>query len=390
VRDKTIPFYYPSISEDEIAEVVDSLRCGWITTGPKTGLFEKEFSQLIGEKALAVNSCTAALHLALLAVDIGPGDFVITTPMTFCSTVGVIEQAGATPVLVDVERDTLNIDPRMVEIALDRKTVTGMKIKAIMPVHYAGHPCEMHHLMKLANKNDLRVIEDAAHALPAKYAGRTIGTIGDLTAFSFYATKNITTGEGGMLTGPEDLLQKARLLSLHGMSRDAWLRYSNEGSWFYDVVALGFKYNMSDIQAAIGIHQLRRIESLQARRQNIFNAYNNGFSHLCEVEIPTVRKNIQHSYHLYVLRLNLERMSIDRAQFIEKLRELNICASVHFVPVHLHSYYRNRYGYKPEDFPVCSAEYKRIVSLPLYPEMSDQDVEYIINSIQDIVKASRR
>lgn len=383
-RASFLPFSPPTISEEEIAAVVDTLRSEWITTGPKTKQFEQDFAAYLGaESALALNSCTAALHLALAALDIGPGDEVITTPMTFCSSVNVIEHVGATPILVDIEPDTLAIDPQRCADAATPRT------RAILPVHYAGHPVEMRPLLELAHERGLYLVEDAAHALPATYEGKKIGTLGDLTAFSFYATKNLTTAEGGMLTGAPDLVDKARILSLHGMSRDAWKRYEKSGSWYYEVVALGFKYNMTDIQAAIGQVQLRRLESMQQRRREVVAQYNAAFGEDEALQIPTERPGMESAWHLYVLRLNLDRLTIDRAQFIEEMRARNIGTSVHFIPIHLHPYYRNKYGFQPEDFPIAYREYQRVVSLPLHPGLTDEDVADVIAAVKDIVNRHR-
>ncbi len=430
IRPTFLPFSSPSIGEEEIAEVVDTLRSDWLATGPKVERFEREFAAfLAAPSALALNSGTAALHLALASLDIGPGDAVITTPMTFCSTVHVIEQVGARPILVDVEPDTLNIDPRRIEDTL-KSEIRNPKseIKAVLPVHLYGHPCEMEQIWDLARRNGWAIIEDAAHALPAWYKGRLIGSsfipssparypqfsadiahsafppplpspsrgegregvIPNLVCFSFYATKNLTTGEGGMLIGPPTILEKARLLSLHGMNRDAWKRYSAEGSWYYEVVAAGFKYNLTDIAAALGLHQLRRLSLLYARRGQIAGRYHEAFSKLEELEVPVARTEVEHAWHLYILRLNLERLKVSRNQFIEELRARNIGTSVHFIPAHIHPYYRNRYGFKPNDFPVAYQEYQRMLSLPLYPKMNDQDVEDTIEAILQVVRKFRK
>lgn len=382
-RPTFLPFSPPAISEEEIAAVADTLRSAWITTGPKTKRFESEFAQYLGAPvALALNSCTAGLHLALLALDIGPGDEVITTPMTFCSSVNVIEHVGARPVLADIEPDTLTIDPVRVAEAITPRT------RAIMPVHYAGHPADMAPLLELARQHGLYLVEDAAHALPATYRGQRIGTIGDLTAFSFYATKNLTTAEGGMLTGAPELIERARLLSLHGMSRDAWKRYDANGSWYYEVVEAGWKYNMTDIQAAIGLVQLQRLETMQQRRREIVARYNAAFGQLDALQTPTERSDAESAWHLYVLRLNLDRLSIDRARFIEELKARNIGTSVHFIPIHLHPYYRDKYGFQPEDFPVAYREYQRLLSLPLHPGLSDADVDDVIAAVRDVVEQS--
>ena len=395
MRNHFLSFSPPCIGEEEIAEVVDTLRSGWLTTGPKVKQFEREFAAFVGAPAsLALSSCTSALHLGLVTLGIGPGDAVITTPMTFCSGVGVIEQVGARPILVDVEPNTLNIDAGRVEQALKTlsKEREGIQVKAILPVHLYGHPCDMGALLRIAEEYGLGLIEDAAHALPAKYKGRMIGAppaatkVRILSCYSFYATKNLTTGEGGMLTGPPELVEEARLWGLHGMSRDAWKRYSSEGSWYYEVVCPGFKYNMTDMQAALGLHQLKKLEAFHARRREIVRRYNAAFSPLEEFTTPAEAPEVEHAWHLYVLRLNLERFQLSRNRFIEELKTRNIGASVHFIPIHLHPYYRDKYGYKPEDFPVAYREYQRIVSLPLSPKMSDQDVEDVIEAVCAIVK----
>ena len=391
MRKSFLPFSPPLIGEEEINEVVDVLREGWITTGPKVKRFEEDFAAFVkAPAALALNSGTAALHVALATLGIHSGDAVITTPMTFCSCVHVIEQVGARPLLVDVEPNTLNIDPNKIEGVLKLKTRNSkFRIKALLPVHLYGHPCDMGAIREIARKYNLRVIEDAAHALPARFNGQMIGTIGDLTAFSFYSTKNITTAEGGMLTGSSELIDKARIWSLHGMSRDAWNRYSDEGSWYYEVVCAGFKYNMPDIAAAMGIQQLRKLNQFQTRRKEIVSRYNEVFSHFEELQIPVKRAGVEHAWHLYVIRLNLSRLKINRNQFIEELRKRNIGTSVHFIPIHLHPYYREKYGYKPDDFPITYREYQRIISLPLYPKMTNEDVEDVIAAVTDVLQLFR-
>lgn len=384
-RETFLPFSPPSISEEEIAAVVETLRSDWITTGPKTKQFEQLFAEYIGAPAaLALNSCTGGLHIALAALGIGAGDEVITTPITFACSANVIEHVGGTPVLADVDPETLTLDPQRVAEKITPRT------KAIMPVHFAGHPAEMAALLALAEQHQLFVIEDAAHALPATYAGRMIGTLGDFTAFSFYATKNLTTAEGGMLTGTPQRIAEARLWSLHGMNRDAWKRYSAEGSWYYEVVLPGFKYNMTDIQAAIGIVQLNRLAHFQARRREVVAQYQAAFGALEALQTPVERPNVEHAWHLYTLRLNFEQLRLTRAQFIEELKARNIATSVHFIPIHLHPYYRDRYGWKPEDFPIAYREYQRLVSLPLHPRLSDGDVADVINAVYDVVARFRR
>ncbi|HKQ53293.1 MAG TPA: DegT/DnrJ/EryC1/StrS aminotransferase family protein, partial [Pyrinomonadaceae bacterium] len=358
MRDTFLPFSPPLIGEEEIAEVVDTLRSDWITTGPKVRRFEAEFAAAVAAPAaLAVNSCTAAMHVALAALGVGPGDAVVTTPMTFVSSVHVIEQVGARPVLADVESDTLNIAPQRVAEAIVAARREGLRVKALLPVHLYGHPCDVNPLMDLAGEYDLAIVEDAAHALPAAHEGRPVGSFANLypfpvlTCFSFYATKNLTTAEGGMLTGPPALIDEARIWSLHGMSRDAWDRYEAKGSWYYEVIRPGFKYNLTDIQAALGLHQLRKLGQFQARREEIVRQYAAGLSRFEELSLPAERPEVEHAWHLYVVRLNLERLRITRDQFIEELKERRIGTSVHFIPVHLHPYYRDKYGYRPEDFP---------------------------------------
>lgn len=384
-RAKFLPFSPPFIGDEEIAEVVDTLRSEWITTGPKTKRFEAEFAGFLGAPAaLALNSCTAALHTALITLGVGPGDEVITTPMTFAATINVIEHVGATPVLVDVQPDTLNIDPVKVEAALSART------KVILPVHYAGHPVDLSDLYAIAEERGLSVVEDAAHALPAKYMGRYIGSSNNPVAFSFYATKNLTTAEGGMLTGHPDFLERARIVSLHGMSRDAWRRYEKGAKWYYEVILPGFKYNMTDIQAALGLAQLRKLDQFQRRRREVVAAYNSAFRNIEALEIPVERQGVEHAWHLYVLRLRPEAMRIGRDQFIEELRVRNIGTSVHFIPIHLHPYYQRKYGYQPGDLPVAYENYTRMISLPLHPGLSDHDVADVIEAVLDVVRSYRR
>jgi dTDP-4-amino-4,6-dideoxygalactose transaminase len=393
-RSKFLPFSPPFIGQEEIDEVAESLRSGWITTGPKAARFEQDFANFVGaESALALNSGTAALHLGLISLGVSTGDLVVSTPMTFASCIHVIEHAGAHPILADIDPETLNIDPEMVERLLSKHP--PHTVKAMIPVHLYGHPADMDALMALAELHDIAVVEDAAHALPASYRGQMIGARDPghpkrLAAFSFYATKNLTTGEGGMLTGKADIIEKARVWSVHGMSRDAYKRYSAEGSWYYEVVAPGFKYNMSDIQAAIGLRQLARLDAMQQRRREIVRLYTAGLRDLDAVTLPVERPEVEHSRHLYAIRLHLDRLSIDRAEFINELRERQIGTSVHFIPIHLHPYYRDKYGYKPEDFPIAYREYQRLISLPLYPRMTDQDAADVIEAVREICVRFRR
>jgi perosamine synthetase len=381
-----VPFYRPDIGEEEIAAVVETLRSGWITVGPRTQQFEQEFASYIGApNAVAVSSCTAALHLALDALDLQAGDEVITSTLTFTATGATIIHAGARPVLVDCTRDTLNIDPEAVIRKITPRT------RAIVPVHFAGQPAPMGELKEIAAAHHLRIVEDAAHALPASYRGQRVGTIGDITAFSFYATKNLCTGEGGMLTTADaSLAERLRTRRLHGMSRDAWRRYSNEGSWRYDVSYPGFKYNMTDTAAAMGLVQLRRLPELHRRRQEIAALYDEALAGAPELEVPVTRPDIEHGWHLYVVRMQPERLRITRDQVIEALKAAGIGSQVHFIPLHLHSYYRDAFGYRPEDLPVASQAAETILSLPFFTLMSDDQVRYVAATLRRILHANRR
>lgn len=381
-----LPFHVPDVGEEEIQAVSGVIRSGWLTTGPTTKRFEQEFAAQIGvNHAIALNSCTAALHLALEAVGVREGDEVIVPTMTFAATGEVVTYLKAKPVLVDVSADTLNIDLERIEAAITPRT------RAVMPVHFAGHPCEMDALLRLAEQHDLRVVEDAAHALPARYRGQPIGTIGDCTCFSFYATKSITTGEGGMLTTKNDeWAGRIRMMSLHGLSRDAWKRYSSEGSWRYDIHEPGFKYNLTDLAAAIGLTQLQKSERFWKTRERYAWLYNDAFHDIPELTVPTSADHVQHGWHLYVLRLNLERLHITRNAFIDELRQEGIGCSVHFIPLHLHPYYRRVWGYEPADFPIATAAFESVVSLPLYPKMSEADVQRVADVVRDVIKRFRR
>ena len=384
-RTEFLPFAPPVIGEEEIREVVDTLRSDWITTGPKTKRFETEFAaSLDAPGALALNSCTAGLHTALATLGVGAGDEVITTPLTFTASVNVIEHVGARPVLVDVEPDTLNIDPAAVRAAITPHT------RAILPVHYAGHPVDLDAIHDAARGVGAAVIEDAAHALPARYKGRWIGSGQNPVSFSFYATKNMTTAEGGMLTGAPDFLDRARVLSLHGMSRDAWKRYGKGGSWRYEVLAPGFKYNMTDIQAALGLWQLKKLAGFQERRREVVRSYQEAFRDADALELPVERADVEHAWHLYVLRLVPETLSIGRDRFIDELTARNIGTSVHFIPIHLHPYYRDKYAYAPQRFPVALGNFERMLSLPLNARMSDQDVVDVIEAVLDLTRMYRR
>jgi dTDP-4-amino-4,6-dideoxygalactose transaminase len=324
------------------------------------------------------------MHVALACLEIGPGDEVITTPLTFTATVNVIEHVGARPVLVDVRPDTLNIDPDACARAISPHT------RALLPVHYAGHPADLPALRDLAQGRGLHLMEDAAHALPAATDGRMVGSGRNPVAFSFYATKNLTTAEGGMLTGDPEFLDAARVMSLHGMSRDAWKRYDKGGSWRYDVLLPGFKYNMTDLQASIGLWQLRKQAAFQRRRKEVAEAYTRAFAACDALEPPVHLPGVTHAWHLYILRLRPEALRIGRDEFITELTARNIGTSVHFIPVHLHPYYRRKYGFSPGQFPVALSNYERMLSLPIHPGLSEQDGADVIEAVLDIVNANRR
>ena len=382
VRDDFLIFGSPQIMDDEIEEVVKTLRSCWIGTGPKVGKFEEDFRKYIGSKyALAVNSCTAGLHLALLAAGIKNGDEVITTPMTFCATANVIIHSGGKPVFADIEKGSLNIDPFEIEKKITEKT------KVILPVHYTGRPCNMDSILKIAKKYSLKVISDCAHAIEAEYHGKKVGSIGDMSVFSFYVTKNLVTGEGGMITFSDpQYADDIRILTLHGMSKDAWKRYSDEEYKHYFVVAPGYKYNMTDMQASLGIHQLKRIESNWKRRLEIWYRYNQAFKTL-PVMIPAeFEENTRHALHLYTLILDIDKLQTDRDGVLNALYKENIGTGVHFIAVHLHPYYKEKFGYKKEDFPISSYISDRTISLPFSAKLSDRDVEDVIISVKRVLE----
>jgi dTDP-4-amino-4,6-dideoxygalactose transaminase len=386
VRPAFLPFALPDLGEEEVASVVETLRSGWLTTGPKVKRFEKEFAASVGAgDAVALNSATAALHLALDAVGVKEGDEVILPTMTFAATAEIVHYFKAKPVLVDCEEGTFNMTPAGFERAITPRT------KAVIPVHIAGHACEILPIVEIAKKYGIRVIEDAAHAFPAHYHGRKIGTISDVTCFSFYATKTITTGEGGMLVSDDpQIIDRVRIMSLHGISRDAWKRYTAEGSWYYEILYPGYKYNMTDIAAAIGLEQLKKAESFLRIRQRYAAMYDEGFANTPEILRPSTRTGVDHAWHLYIVRLHRDRLAIDRNRFIEELKALNIGTSVHFIPLHLHPFYRETYGYKAEDFPVASRVYEGTLSLPIYTRMSGDDVQFVIDAVNEIVEKYRR
>ncbi len=430
-----IPFYRPSIGPKEIQEVVATLASGWLTTGPRTHQFEREFAADLKRKhAVAVNSCTAALHLALEAIGLKRAQAVVVPTMTFAATAEVVRYFSAMPILVDCRAEDFNLDVADAERRIHYALAGGLSVIAILPVHYGGQIGDVTGVQALAKRYQLKVIEDAAHCCPAYYRvppatgngingvgtraenappvaepscdltsarpgaeGRAasgwlpVGSAADITCFSFYANKTITTGEGGMAcTENDEYAERMRIMSLHGISRDAWKRFTADGSWFYEIIAPGYKYNMTDIAAAIGLQQLRRAEELHRQRTELARRYSALLREVDEVVLPTVQPDRIHSWHLYVIRLKLARLRIDRARFIRELKDRGVGSSVHWTPLHMHPYYRQTYGYAPEDFPVACSLYPEIITLPLYPGMTDDDVRYVADAIKEIVAHNLR
>ncbi len=379
-----IPFHRPSIGAEEQEAVRRVLASGWLTTGSIAQQFEREFARYVGCRfAVAVNSATAALQLAMDAIALAPGDEVLVPTYTFTATAEVVTYFGAKPVLCDSARGAFNLDPADCERRVTPHT------KAIVPVHIAGEPCDMDRLLELAERHHLHCVEDAAHALPSEYRGRRIGSISELTAFSFYATKTITTAEGGMLTtDSEDYARRASIMRLHGISGDAWKRYSSEGSWYYEVVEAGYKLNMPDLLAAVGVAQLQKCDTFHARRCAIAERYRRRLAAIDELELPPVTDG--HAWHLFILRLRDGALEIGRNQFIRELKDAGIGTSVHFIPLHLHPFYQRTYGYRRGDFPHAERAYERAISLPIYPDLSDDEVEYVMACIERVVQAYRR
>ncbi len=383
--DEYLPLSRPAIGDAEIAEVVDTLRSDWLTTGPKTKRFERQFAEYVGaEHAVAVNSCTAGLHLALVASEVGEGDEVIVPSLTFCATANVVLHQRATPVFVEIDERSCTIDPSAVEAAITPRT------KAVIPVDYGGQVCDMPRINAIAAAHGLTVVEDAAHAVGAALDGVRVGNLSRLTSFSFYATKNLTTGEGGMVTTNDaSLADRIRVLALHGISADAWKRYSKEGSWYYEVLWPGFKYNMTDLEASLGMHQLRRLDGFIERRTALAARYTAAFADVPEIVTPVVRPGVHHAWHLYPIRLRSEALRIDRSRFTAALAERGIGTSVHFIPVHLHPFYRGRFGCQPGDLPVTERVYRDLVSLPLFPLMRDSDVDRVVDAVRAILAEHR-
>ncbi len=382
IRDSFLIFGAPVIEDAEVRELVESLKSGWLGTGPKVARFEKDFAAYKGaEHTAAVNSCTAALHLSILAAGLKPGDEVITTPLTFCATVNAIIHSGATPVLADIDPHTLNIAPAEVE-----KKVTD-RTKALIPVHFAGRPCDMDALIELARSHDLRIIEDCAHAIEAEYRGKKTGTFGDFGCFSFYVTKNIVTGEGGMvLARREEDVARIKVLALHGMSKDAWKRFGDEGFKHYRVVECGFKYNMMDLQAAIGIHQLERIEKYWQRRKEIWDRYMSSLASL-PLTLPWAPEpGTRHAYHLYTVLVDDAKSGVSRDAFLDAMTRRNIGIGVHYMSIPEHPYYQQTFGWKPEDYPNAMRVGRQTVSLPISAKLTDEDVEDVISAVRGTLK----
>jgi len=379
-------FHKPFISEEEVDEIVDTVRSGWISMGPKTIRFENKFSEYIGvNKSIAVSSWTAAGHLTLEAFGINEGDEVIVPTMTFPATAEIVCYFKAKPVIVDVDENTLNISLEAIEKAITPKT------KAIIPVHYAGQPCDLDEIHAIAKKHNIKVLEDAAHSLPAKYKGKTIGTISDVTCFSFYATKTLSTGEGGMIcTNDEEIAERVKIMRLHGINRDAWKRYTESGSWYYEVVAPGYKYNFTDLQASLGLPQLKKVNAMWNSRKRIAAKYTEALKDLDILQLHTIKPDRESSWHLFPVRLYLDRLTKNRAQIINELREKNIGVGVHFMPVHQHLYYSETFNLSDAEYPVASAAFPRLMSLPIYPGMTDDNVDKVIDVLLDTLNKFKK
>jgi dTDP-4-amino-4,6-dideoxygalactose transaminase len=380
-----LPYNQPDITAAEIEAVAETLRSGWLAPGPRARAFEESFAAFAGAKhAIALDSATAGMHLALIAMNIGLGDEVITTPTTFAATVNVIIHTGATPVLADIDPQDYCIDPAAIERAITSRT------KAIMPVHHAGSACRIDAILDLARRHNLRVIEDSAHAIGTQIGGRQAGAESDAAVFSFYPTKNVTTGRGGMLVTNDDAIaERCRLLALHGMSNDAWDRYTARGSWAYRVLAAGYNYAMSDLQAALGHAQFARIDEFQRTRRALAMRYQERFASVTEIVRPIEREGTTHAWHLYVIRLRAELLTIGRDAVIDALKERGIGASVHFIPIHHHPYYRETFGWAPGDFPSADHAFETMISLPLYTRMTNAEVDRVASAVEEIVRTHR-
>lgn len=381
-----LPYHRALIEEEEISAVLEVLRSGWLTTGPRVRQFEAEFARYIGAShAVALSSCTAALHLALSAIGIQEGDEVILPTMTFAATGEVVLYFKARPVLVDCKKESFHLDTEQMA-----SLITG-RTRAIIPVHYAGYPCDMDAILSIARQHDIKVIEDAAHALPSRYKDKNVGTLGDITCFSFYATKTLTTGEGGMITTESaELAENIRMLSLHGINKDAWKRYTAEGTWRYDIQEIGYKYNLTDLQASLGIAQLKKCNAMQARRAALAERYNNALASVDCFETPHLPAEGQHAWHLYVIQVNPSALRIDRNRVIEELKSRGIGTSVHFIPLHLHALYQEKLDYRTGQFPNAEEHFERAISLPIYPAMTDDDADRVIEALHEIARSYQR
>lgn len=378
IRENFLLYNQPFVGDEEINELIDTVKSGWFTMGPKTLEFEKQIAEYVGVKhIISLNSCTAGLHLSLIVLGIREGDEVIVSPYTFAASANTIVHVGAKPVFVDIEEDSFNIDTSKIEAAITPRT------KAIMVVHYAGQAADLDRIKQIADKYNLKIIEDAAHAIGSEFAGKKIGSSGNLTSYSFYATKNMTTGEGGAIaTNDDSIAERLRILRLHGISKDAWKRYGKGGSWFYEIAECGWKYNMTDLQASIGIPQLKKLDCFIKKRIEYGRILNKELSPIPGIKIPIEKPGRNHVYHIYPILLE----SYPRDKFIEEMAKKNIGTSVHFIPLHLHPFYQKRFGYKEGDFPVAEKIFKQEVSLPLYPKMSIDDVNYVVEAVKDILK----
>jgi dTDP-4-amino-4,6-dideoxygalactose transaminase len=387
MRNTFLPFARPSLGEAEMAEVADTLRSGWITTGPKVEKFTAAFADYVGGRfAVPVSSATAGLHVALMALEVGPGDEVITTPMTFVATLNTIVHCGAVPVLADIDASTLNIRVEEIEKKITSRT------KAIVPVHYVGQPVDLDPILGLAASGGLAVLEDAAHAVGAEYKGRRVGSFPTTSVFSFHPNKNMTTGEGGMVvTEEESVFEKASLLKFHGMDKESWKRFAKTGSPRYDVAIPGYKYNMMDIQAALGLHQLPRLDGFLAQRERLAARYDAALSGTLGLILPQrVPYPVRHAWHLYTPLVDVDRLTIDRDRFISELKARNIGTGLHYTAAHEFSYYANRFGWRPEDFPEAHFVSERIVSLPLFPGLTDSDQDDVVEAIRDVLREFRK
>ncbi|MBN2067934.1 MAG: DegT/DnrJ/EryC1/StrS family aminotransferase [Candidatus Diapherotrites archaeon] len=386
MSERKVPFCLPSIGEEEIKEVTETLKSGWLTTGLKAKLFEEKLQAYnkVGN-AIAVNSCTSALHLSMAVSGIKKGDEVITSPITYCSTVNAILYQGARPVLADIDEKTFNISASEIEEKVTKKT------KAIIAVHYGGQPCDMKAINEIAKKHGLIVVEDAAHALGAELNGKKAGTLADFGCFSFYPIKNITTAEGGaIVTDSNEAAEKLRPLSYCGISKDAWKRYDSTGSWYYEVTTLGYKYNMPDVLASIGLHQIEKLDEFIRQRAKIAEQYNRAFAGSEAITVPFVRQNVKHAWHLYPILLDLGKLKINRGQFIQEMTKRGIGSSVHFIPIHMHPYYRESLGFKQGQFPKAERFFERVITIPIYPKMTGEDVGYVAENILQITNGNKK